>query len=233
MRTSRLAITLWRDYAAGVRGTRHNPHWADIDFQIEADLPGLITPDCASSADIARVRADYELRDGFYGGLFVAAMTPRRSSNRTCERSSIRSHADSLLQRLCAHHPRRHSLARRNRTTGGRRGRRSVGLAPSGRCSDKFPGFNIDASLNGRIAGSAGGDLAGRWRRHAAGRTRTVTFNAAGIAALGFSGIPAGFQEQFSNRQRTVCGVSTWNTLIPACEKLARQNVTRAGGWSK
>jgi hypothetical protein len=58
--------------------------------------------------------------------------------------------------------------------------------------------------------------------------------NAAGIlcTALGYSGIPAEFRgtiPQIAN-DRFAEVKYTWNTLIPACEKFARQNVTRAGG---
>ncbi len=53
-----------------------NPHWQDIDFQIESDLFGLIHPGCPEAArDVAsRFGVVVASGDGLYGGLYVAGL---------------------------------------------------------------------------------------------------------------------------------------------------------------
>jgi hypothetical protein len=54
----------------------NNPHSEDIDFQIEADFAGLMNPGMAnsSSAMCDRVGHIMNYGDGWYGGVYVAAM---------------------------------------------------------------------------------------------------------------------------------------------------------------
>jgi hypothetical protein len=54
----------------------NNPHADDIDFQIEADFAGIMNPGMPNSAlDVCdRVGHIMNYGDGFYGGVFVAAM---------------------------------------------------------------------------------------------------------------------------------------------------------------
>jgi hypothetical protein len=54
----------------------NNPHADDIDFQIEADFAGLMCPGMANAAaDVCdRVGHIMNCGDGYYGGLYVAAM---------------------------------------------------------------------------------------------------------------------------------------------------------------
>ncbi len=54
----------------------NNPHADDIDFQIEADFAGLMSPGMAGGAAgiCDRVGHIMNFGDGYYGGLFVAAM---------------------------------------------------------------------------------------------------------------------------------------------------------------
>lgn len=55
---------------------KHNPHADDIDFQIEADFAGLMSPAMpdAASAISDRVGHIMNYGDGWYGGVFVANM---------------------------------------------------------------------------------------------------------------------------------------------------------------
>lgn len=55
---------------------KNNPHANDIDFQIEADFAGLMSPGMpCSSAEIAdKVGHLMNYGDGWYGGVFIAAM---------------------------------------------------------------------------------------------------------------------------------------------------------------
>ena len=55
---------------------KNNPHADDIDFQIEADFAGLMTPGMANSAAEIGWRIGHIMNygDGVYGGVYVAAM---------------------------------------------------------------------------------------------------------------------------------------------------------------
>ena len=68
---------LKRGVAAGLSGTpKYNAHANDIDFQIEADFIGLMTPGMPQSANRIAERAGRVMNygDGIYGGMFVAGM---------------------------------------------------------------------------------------------------------------------------------------------------------------
>ncbi|MDE6712096.1 MAG: ADP-ribosylglycohydrolase family protein, partial [Alistipes sp.] len=55
---------------------KNNPHADDIDFQIEADFIGMITPGMVNSASAIADRIGHIMNcgDGFYGGVFIGAM---------------------------------------------------------------------------------------------------------------------------------------------------------------
>jgi len=68
---------LRRGVPAGLSGTpRYNVHANDIDFQIEADFIGMMTPGLPQAAtDMAwRVGRVMNYGDGIYGGIFVSCM---------------------------------------------------------------------------------------------------------------------------------------------------------------
>jgi hypothetical protein len=54
----------------------HNPHAEDIDFQIEADFAGLMSPGMPNAASefCDRIGHIMNYGDGWYGGVYVAAM---------------------------------------------------------------------------------------------------------------------------------------------------------------
>ncbi len=54
----------------------HNPHADDIDFQIEADFAGIMNPGMPNSASEVCDRVGHVMNsgDGYYGGVYVAAM---------------------------------------------------------------------------------------------------------------------------------------------------------------
>jgi len=54
----------------------NNPHSDDIDFQIEADFAGLMSPGMVNSANIIADKVGHIMNygDGWYGGVFVASM---------------------------------------------------------------------------------------------------------------------------------------------------------------
>lgn len=55
---------------------KNNPHSEDLDFQIEADFAGLMSPGMVNSASeiCGRIGHIMNYGDGFYGGVYVAAM---------------------------------------------------------------------------------------------------------------------------------------------------------------
>jgi len=68
---------LRRGVSAELTGTpRYNAHANDIDFQIEADFIGMMTPGLPQAANDIAFRAGRVMNygDGLYGGMFVAGM---------------------------------------------------------------------------------------------------------------------------------------------------------------
>lgn len=68
---------LLRDVPASLSGTpKYNAHYNDIDFQIEADFIGLMSPGQFQSSNEICLRAGRVMNegDGIYGGVFVSAM---------------------------------------------------------------------------------------------------------------------------------------------------------------
>jgi hypothetical protein len=57
-------------------GWRNNPHADDIDFEIEADFAGLMSPGMVGAAADFADRAGHIMNsgDGWYGGVYIAAM---------------------------------------------------------------------------------------------------------------------------------------------------------------
>lgn len=68
---------LKRGVSASLSGTpQYNAHANDIDFQIEADFVGLMTPGLPQAANDLSLRAGRVMNhgDGIYGGMFVSGM---------------------------------------------------------------------------------------------------------------------------------------------------------------
>ena len=68
---------LKRGVPAALSGTpEHNAHANDIDFQIEADFVGLMTPGLPQASNDLCFRAGRVMNhgDGIYGGMFVSCM---------------------------------------------------------------------------------------------------------------------------------------------------------------
>lgn len=68
---------LKRGVPAKLSGTpKYNVHANDIDFQIEADFIGMMTPGMSRSANAIAARAGRVMNygDGIYGGMFIAGM---------------------------------------------------------------------------------------------------------------------------------------------------------------
>ena len=225
----------------------NNPHCDDIDFQIEADLFGLLNPGMPQSANALGERFGRIMNygDGLYGGMFVAAMyshaffesdvpkvvdlalrsIPLTSTYSAAIRDVIRWHRKNptdwratwklIEDKWVAH--------------------------PTGRCSTG--NFNIDARVNGAyiVMGLLYGE--GDLEKTMEISTRCGQdsdcnpSNAAGILATikGFdalperykSGLPLMADKLFSHTPYTFDGV------VAATERIAREQIVRAGGSVK
>ena len=226
----------------------HNPHCDDIDFQIEADLFGLINPGLpgSSNAICDRFGRIMNSGDGLYGGMFMAAMYTQaffesdphkivRCGLRAIPKKSV--YAQTIRDVLLWHYVYPDDWRR-----AWQRVQDKWAAHPSGRCS-KPGGSNIDASLNGAyvVMGLLYGD--GDLAKTLEISTRCGQdsdcnpANAAGIlcTALGYSGIPEEYKAgipEISDKQFAHVKY-TFNDLMPACLKLARENIERAGGSSR
>jgi hypothetical protein len=222
----------------------HNPHADDIDFQIEADLFGILCPGMPQESnrlcDIFGHVMNYG--DGVYGGMFVAGMytaayfedrdiarvvrhglacIPRESQYHRCISDVIRWHAESPDDWL------------------------TTWKKIEAKWQDDvdcIPGdpFNIDAKLNGAyiVVGLlyGGGDplktveIATRCGQDAdcnPSNALGVLGCMKGYRALGehlVGGIPDIENTNFAYTQYS------FRTLVPACQRLAERIISRAGG---
>jgi hypothetical protein len=229
---------------------RYNPHADDIDFQIEADLFGLIAP------GLPRAAAEFSDRfgsimnygDGLYGGRFVTAMYCQAYLEQEPTPAAVGRCLDAGLAAI----PPQSDYAKilQDVRSGFRRHPDDwlktwqllqdhwgeVDLCPEGL---KRP-FNIDAKLNGAYIALGllygGGDFA---------RTLEITTrcgqdadcnpsNAAGVlgAIYGYSRIPAVFTASIPalTGQKFEYTEYDFPALIAACERVSRRVVAREGG---
>lgn len=225
----------------------NNPHCDDIDFQIEADLFGLVNPGLpgfsSAMCDIFGRIMNYG--DGLYGGMFVAAMYTEaffESNVENVVRAGLRAipmrstYAAAIRDVLRWH---------RENPDDWRTTWKLVddkwASKPSGRCSTG--GINIDAKLNGAyvVMGLLYGD--GDLARTLEVSTRCGQdsdcnpSSAAGVLCtmLGYSGIPEKYKAGIPTvADQKFAGVKyAFNDVIPTCLKVARESIRRAGGSSK
>jgi hypothetical protein len=221
----------------------YNKHADDIDFQIEADLFGIICPGLPHESNrLGRLFGSImNFGDGVYGGLFVSGMyaaayfensdvekviaeglacIPEDSQYHKCISDVIRWHKENPTDWLATWHKIEENWQRDD---------------------DCQPGdpVNIDAKVNGAyiVMGMLYGD--GDFYKTMEISTRCGQdadcnpSSAAGVlgcmkgyAGLGdaTSGIPAMADAKFSYTDYS------FNTLVPACQKVTEQIIVRAGG---
>lgn len=227
---------------------RYNHHCADIDFQIEADLFGLISPGLPRSSnaicDVFGHIMNYG--DGVYGGMFMAAMYTHaffehdvekvvRYGLRAIPRESVYAQTirDALLWRSIHPNDWRRTWKLVTEKWASR---------PSGRCFSG-EGFNVDASLNGAyvVIGLlyGNGDLSKTLEiaTRCGQDSDCNPSSAAGVLCtiLGFERIP----EQYRAGIPAIAGMKfvyskySFNDLVPTCLQMARENIRRSGGCSK
>lgn len=228
---------------------KNNPHYQDIDLQIEADLFGLINPGLprSSNAQAEKFGRIMNSGDGLYGGMFIAAMYADAFFENDVEkviRFGLRAipawsvYAQTIRDVVRWHHENPSDWRATWRLV-----QDKWGAHPSGFCSADPKGFNIDASLNGAYVVMGllygNGDFAKTMEIAArCGQDSDCNpANAAGILGtiLGYGGIPDEFKSgipAISGKQFAYVKY-TFNDLAPACLKVARENVKRAGGSVK
>lgn len=228
--------------ASGSRA--HNPHYDDIDFQIEADLFGILCPGMPQEAVrlgnlFGRIMND---DDGLYGGLFIAGMytaayfedqdiekviragldcIPAESTYRQCIADVLAWHREHPTDWLAAWH------------------KIEAKWQDDDDCA---PGeaFNIDAKLNGAYVVMGllygNGDLA-RTLEIATRCGQDADCNpssAAGILGCmkGFAALGKQWTDGISRIADTNFAYTqySWNTLIPACQRMTEAILLRKGG---
>ena len=228
---------------------KYNDHYKDIDFQIEADLFGLINPGMPKSlsAQCEVFGRIMNASDGLYGGMFMGAMYSDAFFESDIEkivRYGLRAipawstYAQTIRDVLRWHHE-NPSDWRATWT----KIQDKWAQHPSGKCSTDSEGFNIDASINGAyvVMGLLYGD--GDLAKTLEISTRCGQdsdcnpSSAAGVLCtiMGYktvpkeytAGIPAIADKPFANVKYS------FNDLAPTCLKVARENVKHAGGRSE
>ena len=223
---------------------KYNPHADDIDFQIEADLFGIICPglpqECNRLCDIFGHIMNYG--DGVYGGMFVAGMYTGAYFEDTDVHKVIR-HGLTCIPAESQYHKCISDVIRWHRE------HPDDWLAAWQKIEDKWqddvdcePGkpFNIDARLNGAyiVMGLLYGngdplrtvEISTRCGQDAdcnPSNALGVLGCMKGYEALGESltgGIPAIADKNFSYTHYS------FNTLIGACQRMAEKIICRAGG---
>lgn len=223
----------------------NNPHADDIDFQIEADLFGIITPGMPQACNRLCDRFGHVMNygDGVYGGMFVAGMycaaffeddvekvvaaglacIPAESKYAQLISDVIASHAKAADDWQACWQLLEEKWAPND-------------LCPGGRGNP----LNIDAKLNGGYIaiGLLYGD--GDFEKTLEITTRCGQdadcnpSNAAGVLGtiLGFDGIPEQFRSGIADIADRNFSFTEYNfgTLTDACTRVARQVVEANGG---
>lgn len=222
---------------------RHNIHADDIDFQIEADLFGLIAPGLPNDVIALCDRFGHIMNygDGVYGGMFVAGMLSA---------AFFAADAREALEAGLACIPPESTYARCIRDVIAWHDEYPDDWLETWRRveerwqddNDCLPGaaMNIDAKLNGAYVAIGllygRGDLA-RTLEIATRCGQDADCNPASAAGVlgclyGFEALPAEYTSGLSAMADTPFANTrfSFNTLLPACRQLAAELVTRAGG---
>ncbi len=228
---------------------KYNAHYADIDFQIEADLFGLINPGMPLSSNkmCDKFGRIMNSGDGLYGGMFTAAMYTAaffetdikkivRYGLRAIPQKSI--YAQTIRDVITWHWVYPDDWRKTWQKV-----QEKWAARPSGKCSTDPNGFNIDASLNGAyvVIGLLYGD--GDLAKTLEISTRCGQDSdcnpatAAGVlcTAMGYSAIPDEYKggiPAISEKQFAFVPYN-FNTLVSACERIAHECIKRAGGSVK
>lgn len=226
-----------------------NKHADDIDYQIEADFAGLVSPGLPNNAIALGEKFGRLMNygDGLYGGIFMGGMyaeaffeqdpaklvaaglacIPADSQYAECVRDVIAWHRefpDDWEQAWAK------VEAKYDKNPDYRKGS----------CEDKGAkdGFNIDAKINGAyivlgmLYGQGDLDQSVIISCRAGQDSDCNPSSAAGVlfTARGFAHIPDKFKQQLDESRYWVYTSYNFAKLIDACEKVAREAVIKAGG---
>jgi hypothetical protein len=227
----------------------YNPHADDIDYQIESDFAGLISPGLPNQA-IALGETFGRLMnygDGLYGGQFVSCMYAE---------AFFESSPEKLVQAGLACIPEKSQYAeavsdvliwwRENpqdwQATWQKieeKYQQNLEFRRSS-CSDIFfdETFNIDAKINGAyvVMGMLYGNgdpLASMTITMRGGQDSDCNPATAGgvlFTTLGWNNLPADFRIGLNRKRKWDYTDTDFDRLVEVCEKLARQAVVKAGG---
>ncbi len=227
----------------------NNPHYCDIDFQIEADLFGLANPGLPRSLSaqgevFGRIMNS---GDGLYGGVFMGTMYSEAFFETDVEK--VVRYALGSIPWSSAYAQTVRDVLRWHRAnpTDWRKTWELVqekwAARPSGKCSSDPKGFNIDANLNGAYVVMGllygDGDLAKTMEiaTRCGQDSDCNPSSAAGVLCtmLGYDRIPAEYRSGIPAiaDQKFEYVKYSFNSLVPACLRLARENIRRAGGRSE
>ena len=222
---------------------RYNPHADDIDWQIEADFAGIITPGQPEAAIDIAWRAGHVMNygDGVYGGVAVAAMHSAsyfaEDVNEIVEagRQAVPEGSEyrQVIEDVIAWHGQNptdwKSTWRLLQEKWGH----------DDRCPDgKNAEFNIDAKLNGAyifmglLYGQGDFEESMRIAMHCGQDSDCNTSSVGGILGnwLGLSKIPDKFKSHLKNYRRFSYTDYHYVDVIELSEQLARQIVLMRGG---
>jgi hypothetical protein len=226
-----------------------NKHADDIDYQIEADFAGLVSPGLPNNAIALGEKFGRIMNygDGLYGGQFMGGMyaeaffekdpakliqaglacIPEGSQYAECVRDVIAWHKENptdwekTWQKIEAKYDKAADYRKAS-------------------CEDKGAksGFNIDAKINGAyiVLGMLYGN--GDLDRSIVISTRggqdsdCNPSSTAGVlfTSLGFAAVPDKFKEKLDESKYWIFTSYNFPKLIDACEKVARQAVVKSGG---
>ena len=224
-----------------------NKHADDIDYQIEADYAGLISPGMPQSAiDLGNTFGRLmNYGDGLYGGNFVAGMYAEAFFETDMEKIVLAGlrcipaesqYAEAIRDVLLWHREHPEDWTKTWEKVNYRYHRNPDYRLFS--CTDLEDDFNIDAKINGAyiVIGLLYGE---------GDPEKTITIstrcgqdsdcnpsNAAGIlfTSLGAKNLPSKFTRALDSETFFSFTEYNFNSLLDVCENLARQSVTRAGG---
>ena len=222
-----------------------NGHADDIDYQIEADFAGLISPGLPQMAiDLGEVFGRImNYGDGLYGGQFVAGMYTEAFFDRDSMRivkAGLRcipedsQYAECIRDVLEGYEAHPESWE----ATWERIHRKYQQNSNYRRFSCRKDDFNIDAKINGAyivmglLYGRGDPDQTTLIAIRCGQDSDCNPSNAAGIlfTSLGAHQIPARFKESLDEKALFSHTEYTFERLMGACEKLAREAVMKEGG---
>jgi hypothetical protein len=222
-----------------------NKHADDIDYQIEADFAGLVSPGLPNTVITLGEKFGRLMNygDGLYGGQFVGGMyaeaffekepvrlveaglrcIPQGSQYAECVRDVLAWYKENpesweqTWQRIEAKYQKNPAYRKASCDKGD---------------------FNIDAKINGAyivlglLYGKGDPDQSIIIATRAGLDSDCNPSSAAGVlfTTLGFSNVPAQFKEKLDEQKYWIHTSYNFPKLIDACEKVARQAVVKSGG---